>query len=122
MASQVVSEDDRTRIDKARLIASIDSLPLGFILTDETNEIVLTNNALNYILGYSEKEPFKERLDRLLDLKKCCEECRKKRELVEIKDLLVEGKRLRMILNPVSVLGADEKVIGVVVLIEEVTH
>ncbi|MFC1727720.1 ATP-binding protein [Patescibacteria group bacterium] len=112
--------------EKARLVASLDSLSLGLIIIDSNCELVMMNPAVEKIIG-SLKEPktFKainERLGGAIDLMVQCQKCLDKSKPVEIREIEFEDKFLRMFSAPVTMLEKTEKVIGAVILIEDATE
>ncbi|OGM26014.1 hypothetical protein A2962_03625 [Candidatus Woesebacteria bacterium RIFCSPLOWO2_01_FULL_39_61] len=119
---------DRTQAlweERARMVSSIDSLQMGFIIANKNHEIVVKNPAVTDILGIPEAEVSLDRiaqeLQANLDLKAQCEECLSKKTSIGRDDIYYKDKFLRIFLAPVIVKEQDDAAIGYVLLIEDVT-
>lgn len=114
------------RAEQAKLNASIDSLPLGFMLIDEHEAISVQNRALQAIFNLDQPAKTVTQIDNAfptLDLAKACMKVHKNHKPSEIKEISVEGKILHFFLAPVHVQDHNKKhVIGTVVLVEDVTE
>lgn len=111
--------------EKSRLIASINSLSIGFAILDKNGIFIISNPALLDILDIKEdfvsldhiSEHLKIKGNKLLErLKKCT----KDKCIVEIKEITFNKKYLRLFLNPVFSL--DNSPIGGVLLLEDITE
>ncbi len=110
--------------EQARLLASINSISLGFVIVDKENNILLKNFALMSILGLTLTEEPKTLADVAkylvgIDLVSLCTESIATNKTVEHKVLLYGKKFLRVSCAPVS---DGQNVIGNVVLIEDITE
>jgi signal transduction histidine kinase len=136
--SMVVQRTHELAEEKARLVASIDSLSFGFVIADKNDDILLRNPAMNKIFGFK-KDPtsLHEIADALrgggktfltVDPVSSCRECMELRKIVEIKDIFYGKKFLRIFCAPILSEGSvsDEKnvsdVIGYVFLVEDITE
>jgi len=116
------------RAEKARLLASINSLSFGFVLSDSFDTIMLKNPALKKILEY-EREPqtihdlaeilkaTNSKID--IDVAGTCRRCMELKEPVEFKEVGYGKKFLRVICSPVL---SDTGAIGYIFLIEDITE
>lgn len=123
------------REEKARLLASINSLSFGFIIADTNDTLIVKNAAISNILELTQ-EPTSVRdiVDSLrgvsagLDvLVHSCRECIDLKKVVELKEISHGKKYLRVFCTPIIVkdeLSQDtpEKVIGYAMLVEDVTE
>ncbi len=114
--------------EKARLLASINSLSFGLIIADKDDRIILSNPALQKILEFA-SEPHTihditlslkntgSKID--LDIATSCKRCMELKEPVEFKELSYGKKFLRIICAPIS---AMEGSIGYLFLVEDITE
>jgi len=112
--------------EKARLTASINSLPLGFFIITREHEIVYMNPTMQSILG-KEKRKWtfislnKRLVESNLELKVLCAHCRGQASAYGIDDVSLDGKILRVISVPITLPEANE-ILGSAVLVEDVTE
>lgn len=112
--------------EKARLTASIHSLSLGFVMTDRFGEVLLFNHAVSQVLGppqtaWTTEELFKK-LGAVVDIAKKIDDCVNKIQEIRLDDLQYFEKWIRLYLTPIRMLEEDGRVIGVVLLIEDITE
>jgi len=108
--------------EKSRLLASINSLSSGYVLADILGNIILSNNAIRSILEVDENPRAIADMARYFDkfdLVNSCKECLESNKIVNVKDIEYKNKFLRLFCGPVS---NDSKVIGHVLLIEDMTE
>lgn len=116
--------------DESRFIASINSLPLGFIIVDVKSNILIKNQAVDKILGLTEMEgnillkgdieAIEGKLKGFYDLKTKWELSLKARKAIVEKTVAFGAKFLRLFIAPV-ITEAKES-IGVVILLEDITE
>lgn len=120
--------EERTRDlqeEQARLMASMNNLPLGFFIVGVDHKIYLLNPAMESILGVSkDKWTFKE-LDSLMkknnmDIKQLCAHCRGDVSSYGISELTFSDKYLRVITVAITLEGGKE-LIGTGIVVEDVT-
>lgn len=112
--------------EKARLAASINSLPLGFFIITSDHNIIYMNPAMKGILG---KERDSWTFDALsnkfkknkLEFEIFCAHCRDEVSTYGVDDAMYEGKILRIISVPI-VIKEKKEVIGSAILMEDVTE
>lgn len=124
-----IKVEERTRElkeEQAQLMASINSLSLGFILCDLNDQIILKNPAVSRILEIPDSEITIDRIKKYfgdtLDLKVCRDQCVKEKKIVEIKNIVVGKKFFRLLLAPVIMLRDSEEIIGHILLLEDITE
>lgn len=112
--------------EKARLTASINSLPLGFILTDVDENIFIINPAAERILGALKPivsfAEFETHFGSDMKLHEAHEKCRTERVHIDLKDILLGAKYLHIFFSPIVLAADGGKYIGSVVLLEDVTE
>ena len=110
--------------EQAKLTASIKSLFLGFIMVDNDNNIVLTNPALEKIFGRSDvsMDWISKQLGGKFNLPENCQKCREEKKILDVKDVEYGSKFLRVFLAPVVMVQDHEEVIGIVILMEDITE
>lgn len=122
----VVIRTQELNDEKARLVASINSLSFGFIIADMNNKVLLQNQAMIDLFGLSNTdessiEHISQLLEGQFDIKNRIELCLKDKDVCEIKEIMSGDKSLRGIIAPVVTPGSD-KPIGYVFLLEDITE
>jgi signal transduction histidine kinase len=119
---QVVQRTAELRLEKAKLKASIDSLPLGFALIDSALTIVDRNKALNTVFQQTGKEWTLEALSKDLgtevNLLNACKEIIKTKQPITLPEVNHQSTIVRVFLAPA--ISGDET-IGIVMLAEDIT-
>ncbi|MES2006656.1 MAG: ATP-binding protein, partial [Patescibacteria group bacterium] len=127
--SMVIERTRELREEKARLLASINSLSFGFVLADAEDKIVLKNPALQKILELKAEpgtihdiaEVFKAADSKIdIDIATTCKRCMELKEPVEFKEVSYGKKFLRIICTPI--LGTENGTIGYIFLVEDITE
>ncbi len=120
--------------EKARLLASINSLPFGFIIADTDDKVLVRNEALLNILELAEEpasiadivDSFKGVTSNLDALAHSCRECLEIKRMVELKEISHGKKYLRVFCTPIltkdDTAQSAEVAIGYVILVEDITE
>ncbi len=118
----VIARTKELSDEKSRLLASINSLSLGYIMADVVGNIILSNDAVLKILEIPQSP------SAILDVAKCfdqfdlvskCQECLLSNKSVSIKDISYKSKFLRIFCAPIA---NNNQTIGHVLLIDDVTE
>jgi PAS domain S-box-containing protein len=111
---------------KARLTASIHSINFGFAMTDLEGNVVLFNHAVSGILGpvteYWTQERLAERLESVVDLNSTLSTCVREQREITLDEVAYGTKYLRIYFTPIKMIEDDGRVIGTVLLIEDITE
>lgn len=130
--------------ERSRLESSINSLNIGFIITDTKNNIVNMNSTAKRLLCLAEKgkkgkpgvlvDPLAinfecdindviEQLKDSFDFKKNLERCYKERQLIDVGEIEFREIFLHILMSPIVLFEKSElKVIGTVILIDDTTQ
>lgn len=123
---KVVERTQQLHEEQAKLRASIDSLSLGFLLVDESGDIIVSNDALTRMFGLEAGKPSLNRLaDKLIgfDLVAINQQVITTAQAYNNKEVSADTKVLHIIITPVITrVDGDKKVIGTVALIEDVSE
>lgn len=115
--------------EKAKLSASIENMPVGFLMIDITGNVLVTNTLVHKILGGKNDsevyEILKKTLKDRLDIVKYLRECNEDSKTFIDRDIAIpDGRFLKIFLSPI--LSGDEKgkkkCTGIVVLIDDITE
>jgi len=111
--------------EKSRLIASINSLKIGFAIVGTEGEFIVNNPSLIHILDIKEETIALDDITRYLkvegeSLLERLKRCTKDKCIVEINEIMFNKKYLRLFLNPVFSLEGVP--IGGVLLLEDITE
>lgn len=111
---------------KANLSASIDNLPLGFLMTDVAEKIIVTNSTARKVLGGQNEQLYlsnlKEILNKKIDLEEYIKNCNHDKKRLAFNDVENKGRYFQFLLSPILVKEEDNACIGIVVLIQDVTE
>lgn len=112
--------------EKARLTASINSLPIGFFIIDASHQIFIINPAMQDILGRRDVDWTFEAIDSLfrqssLSLTDFCAHCRGDVSAYGVDDIDLGSKILRIISVPITI-PENSEIIGSAILAEDVTQ
>jgi len=109
---QVIDRTKELNNEKARMTASLTNLPIGFILTDNQNQIVFSNSISQTLLQNHSLLEFSDSISR----------CKKTLTPVEIKQLVLENKYLHLFFVPILTASPQKECIGAAILIEDITE
>jgi signal transduction histidine kinase len=121
---KVVERTQQLQEARARLLASINSLEMGYIMTDNRPAIALMNQSATNILtkiGVTKPtlEDLQQRLGNSFNITQKIQEVMNKRGVLNLKDLQFDRTFLQIFISPIQ---QDDTVIGAVVLIQDVTE
>lgn len=137
---KVAERTTQLKEEQARLEASINSLNIGFIMTDTNCEIITMNSVAGRILCFPQSksgvlgalhEPLRlectmndieKNLEGSFDIKANLHACLKEQKSIDEKEVIFGDRYLHIFLAPIVVLDEVLKVIGVVILIEDITE
>lgn len=120
----VVERTKELSSEKARLLASINSLSFGFIIADTKDNIILKNKAMIELLNIPETHTVTiADITRIfgehMNFKNEMERCNKNKKICEIKDIIFGSKILRGFVAPII---DETETIGYVLLFEDITE
>lgn len=132
---KVVERTRELKEEQARLLASIESLSFGFVISDTDDRIIVRNSAISRILELAADPTSVRDMARSFSgvasgldvLTHSCRECIDMRKAVELKEISHGKKYLRVFCSPILVKDETEqdargRPIGYAMLIEDVTE
>jgi signal transduction histidine kinase len=122
----VIERTKELSAEKARLLASINSIPFGFTVVDNDSRIILKNSVFTEMFKVDDsKDLYIKDIANILgknsDIESVVAECVKGKTVCEIKEIVFDKKILRGIIAPIVTLGSDGSSIGFVFLLEDIT-
>jgi PAS domain S-box-containing protein len=126
--NKIIERTRELKEEQARLVASINSLNIGFIVVDLNNSIVLSNKAMLTILELDIDtkltiDSISDILGDLANVKKEIQNCLKNKKMIEISEINFNKKIARGIISPVVTTHKNEKeIIGYILLLEDITE
>lgn len=121
----VIERTHQVQEARARLLASINSLKLGFLMTDPSLTVIIHNEAAEQLLNRKTEElthsllELNELFEGSLDLFASAQEVMRTQKAVDL-DSIAKGQRfLRIYISPIA---EKETAIGCAILIEDVTE
>jgi len=109
--------------EHARLLAAIESVPIGMIIADTKGQIIVSNSELSRILGESGEgwtmEKIEETIGSVYSVRKSYDDILAKRSITDRKEIVYESKHLSIFLAPIS---SGEGIQGVLIVIQDVTN
>lgn len=127
LESEVLDRTKKLNEEKARLVASIESLHIGFIIADRDHTILLNNKAIEKIFNLVHTDVSTKKLALIFgknfDLIKTVQQCIEKKVVFQTDEIVLDTKFLRLIVAPIIVDQSKlEEIIGYVLLIEDITE
>ena len=123
---------ERIKEEQSRLLASIGSLPVGFLIIDIKNNILIKNKAIEQILDLKDLEGsillrgdivnVEDKFKPDFDLRKAYEGCMQEKKPLEFKEVSFGKKFLRIFIGPVTIEGLESDVVGATILVEDITE
>jgi two-component system, sensor histidine kinase and response regulator len=111
--------------EKAKLSASINSLTIGFIMTDASERIITMNNSAYKIFNLTgevnDMKMLEERLTASVELHKLHQQCLVDRHQINATNVLYDNRYLSIKLMPIF-MQENTELIGVVILVEDITE
>lgn len=122
----VIERTKELSSEKARLLASINSLSFGFIIADINHKVILKNDAIIKLFGLKETDELSidhisKFLGSHLDIKRQIELCMKDKKLCEIKEIPFDSKFFFGTIAPILT-PENNQIIGYVFLLEDITE
>lgn len=121
---KVVERTHELAAAQAQLSASINSLPLGYIMFNAVGDVVALNPSTRRILHVTgSKMPTVDVLAKKLgdyDLEPLLQGCLARRRSTEVKELSVGPRYLHLYASPI--IGENNHIIGAVMLVEDITE
>lgn len=112
--------------EKAKLISSIENLPVGFMMVNIEMELMVVNNLAEHMLGGTKSinlvGEIKKILGAKLDVVEYVKQCGIHKKRVIFDNLERNGKVIRILLSPILTGEKNDICIGVVILFEDVTE
>jgi PAS domain S-box-containing protein len=123
---ELSAEKDELKKNEAKLLASITSLPLGFILTDMDENVVAINKAAKSILKKPDEATTLAKIDEMLeqkfDLIKKVNDSKNDKVPHTFKDIRLEERFFQIITTPIFLSDTESDYIGAVILLEDATE
>lgn len=120
------AEKEELKKNDAKLLASIRSLPLGVVLTNDTDEIIALNEVAKEILGIESTVKNIVELSTIItnkiNFKGGIDQSRNEKILKEFKDLEFSNKILNITFTPIFLTSTNETYIGTVILLNDITE
>jgi len=127
LEGEVLDRTKKLNEEKARLVASIESLHIGFVIGDLKHSILLKNKAIGRIFDLEKEEVSTSKLttifEKSFDLMKAIQQSTDTKVVFETSGIVVGSKFLRIIVAPILIDQDKSAVaIGYVLLIEDITE
>ncbi len=123
--AQVWERTQQLKEEESRLMASINSLSLGFIMVDVAGKAIITNKAIERFFTPDLDESIFDATIRSLrgsfDLDANYKKILSEKKQIDAKSIPFGSKYLRIFMEPIFIID-DPALIGVVVLIEDITE
>lgn len=120
---KVIERTTELQKEQAKLQASIQSLSLGFIMVDNENRIILSNEACQKMLGVDTKPSTLQDLaghfSQNVSLEDLCSDIRRQKTAQLLKTITPDNKMLRVYLAPVM---HQQTMLGLVIVLEDITE
>ncbi|MDB5185791.1 MAG: hypothetical protein JWL85_314, partial [Candidatus Saccharibacteria bacterium] len=116
---------DQAHEERTRLQASIESLNVGFIMTDTHSHVVMSNHVVSQILGNPGQEGWgisavEKCFDDALDLLQICQNVIQGKHHHAEREVTAGSKIIRIFVAPIA--ASKERAIGAIILIQDITE
>lgn len=124
---KVIERTEELQEERAKLLASINSIPFGFIIADKNHRILMKNKAIEQLFTLNQKndlymEDISHFFGEELDVRKEIKKCPRNKALCELKEITIDKKIYRTIISPILLTVDKDEIIGYVFLIEDITE
>jgi signal transduction histidine kinase len=123
---KVLERTEELSNTKAKLSSSIENLPLGFLMTDIEENLVVTNALANQVLeGQNTNEKLlslKNILKDKVDLSSYIKNCGVDKNRLNFDDIHLNNRYYQLMLSPVLTDNPVQACLGIVVLIQDITE
>ncbi len=124
--AQVEERTRQLREEESRLISSIDSLSLGYIMLDVDGKVFINNAVVERFFKRVDGESIFDAATRemkdVFDFKTNFESILRDRKTIDVSHIPYNGRYFKIYMSPVVFLHDHQGLIGVVVLIEDMTE
>jgi len=114
------------QMEKARLLASVNSISLGFLMLDATGKTLIKNPAVEKAIGiksdYADIDSIDQQLGKAFSIKEKFNKCIEERTTVNDNNVNFNNKYFRLFMAPIFSTDNTLSVIGVVILIQDETE
>lgn len=114
------------QMEKARLLASVNSISLGFLMLDATGKTLIKNPAVEKAIGiksdYVDIDSIDQQLGKAFSIKEKFNKCIEERTTVNDNNVNFNNKYFRLFMAPIFSTDNTLSVIGVVILIQDETE
>jgi len=112
--------------EKAKLDSSIENLPVGYMMIDVNEKVIVANPLVSKMLGEKSELLMLEKLKVVLkdkfDLDHYIKSCDGETKSVTFPDLEIDGRYVQILLSPILTISPTVAAIGIVVLVQDVTE
>jgi len=121
---KVVERTREVKEEQAKLVAAIQGLSFGFVLVDNSGTITLTNPAAANILDIKDvtMDWISKQLGDKVNLSELIQKSHAEKGIIDLKDIELGNKILRIFLAPIITDQEGDKIIGTIILIEDITE
>jgi len=114
------------QMEKARLLASVNSITLGFLMVDSNGKTLIKNPAVERSIGikgnYADIDSIDQILGKDFAIKDRFNKCLDERASADVKNINFNNKYFRLFMAPIFSTDNTLSVIGVVILIQDETE
>lgn len=123
---KVIERTRQLHDQQARLLASINALAWGYVMTDTTGRVLLTNNRVDRMFGPIEGawtlDVLQEKVGKSISVTDTFHRCLEKKESIDNSDVPIGNRFFRVMFVPVFTEGGKREIIGELVLFEDITE
>ena len=116
----------QVQTEKARLLASVSSIPLGFIMFDNLGKLLLKNPAFEKTLGissfYADIDSMDIQFGKDFSIKENFIKCMSEKQTIDIKQINYNNRIFHILYAPVIAADNNITALGVILLIQDITE
>jgi len=123
---EISKESAQIQMEKARFLASVNSINLGFLMFDANGKTLIINPSIEKMIGlkseYSDIDLFDQYLGKAFALREKFDKCINERSPINGSDIIFNNKYFHLFMAPIFSTDNTFTIIGVVVLIQDETE
>ena len=127
MSSQINHTTQKLKEEKARLLTSINNMPLGFVLVDSRQSVILANSKTNTILNIKGAiktcDQISKQFSQTQELSKLCSRSQTIKKPIQAKYTRTKNnKHVKVVVSSIQIPGSQRSTIGSIILLEDITE
>ncbi|MEO8581903.1 MAG: ATP-binding protein [Patescibacteria group bacterium] len=124
IAQQMGQQTEDIKVEQLKLLSSITNLPIGFIIADANDKVLISNPAAQKIMDSYVIPDSVSSINSALgqQLQHMCDVCKKDQKSLTVKDYTFNNKFLKLLAAPIILYESNGNYVGTAMLLEDETE